>query len=118
MPATVDPKWGTDKFQCHGDSVVRFGPGAAAAARPRQRPAAAVPAGGGPARGNPEWPAARRRAAALIPGTDQPDRLGDAGGGGGVPGSGGAAGAPGAAAAAADRGLPHWSPRPGDRQVG
>src|SRR5215471_14737555 len=100
MPATVDPKWGTDKFQCHGDSVVRFGPGALAAARPRQRPAAAVPAGGRPARGNPQRPAARRRAAALVPGTgpgawhlprpgagvlrpvavrglpDQPDRLG------------------------------------------
>src|ERR1041384_6133860 len=68
MSTTLNPKWSTDKVQCHGDSVVRFGPGAAAAARPRQRPAAAVPAGRGPARGNPEWPAARRRAAALIPG--------------------------------------------------
>src|SRR4030088_150123 len=56
----------TDKVQCCGDSVVRFGPGAAAAARPRQRSAAALAARGGPARGHPERPAARRRAAAVI----------------------------------------------------
>src|SRR5215468_8607111 len=69
MFATVSAKWGTDKFQCHGNSVVRFGSGAAAAARPWRRPAAAVSAGSGPARGNPERSAAGRRAAAQLPGT-------------------------------------------------
>src|SRR6516225_9991048 len=68
ISATVRSEWATDKFQCHGDSVVRFGPGTAAAARPRQWPAAAVPAGSGPARGDTKRPAARRRAAALTPG--------------------------------------------------
>src|SRR5262245_42015661 len=69
MSATVWAKWSTDKVQFHGDSVVRFEPGATAAARPRQRRAAALPAGNGPPRGDPGRPAAGRRAAAVIPGT-------------------------------------------------
>src|SRR5580704_7067470 len=69
MLVTVRSEWSADKFQYHGDSVVRFGSGAAAATRPRQRAAAALPAGSGPARGNPERPAEQRRAAAVIAGT-------------------------------------------------
>src|ERR1700685_4000354 len=45
MLVTVEPKWSTDKVQYHGDSVVRFGSGAAAAARPGPRRGAALPAG-------------------------------------------------------------------------
>src|SRR5215471_14350607 len=69
MSATVRAKWSTDKVQFHGDSVVRFGPGPTAVARPRPRRAAAFPAGNGPPRGDPGRPAAGWRAAAVIPGT-------------------------------------------------
>src|SRR5262249_35440106 len=112
ISATVGPKWSTGKVQCHDDSVVRFGPGAAAPARPWQRQAAAIPAGSGPARADRGGPAARRRAAALTPGPGpgagplprpgagvlppaavrglpaQPHRLGNPGRDGCVPGTG------------------------------
>src|SRR5215469_15959637 len=68
MLMTVCAKWNTGKVQFYDYSVVRFGSGAAAAAGPRQRSAAAFPAGDRPARGHPEPQAARRRAAAVLPG--------------------------------------------------
>ena len=44
MLVNVKSKRAADKLQSRGDSVVRFGPGAAAATRPWQRPATAPPA--------------------------------------------------------------------------
>src|SRR5215469_18342318 len=68
MYVTVWAKWNTDKVQFHGYSVVRFGAGAAAPARPRARPAAPVAARGRAPRRDQGRPAAGRRAAAVIAG--------------------------------------------------
>src|SRR5215467_3962017 len=57
ITATVRAKWITDKVQSYGDPVVRFEPGAACAARPRQRAGPANPAGSGTARRDPKRPA-------------------------------------------------------------
>src|SRR5215831_9854568 len=65
---TVGAKWSTDKVQFDGYSVVRFGAGAAAPARPRARPAAPVAARGRAPRRDQGRPAAGRRAAADVAG--------------------------------------------------
>src|SRR5260370_35496105 len=70
MLLTIRSKRNTDKFQCHGDSEVRFGTRAAAAARPRWRSAPPRPAGRPHPAGNPERPGSWRRSVAASPGAD------------------------------------------------
>src|SRR5215831_15022281 len=118
MYVTVRAKWSTDKVQFDGYSVVRFGTGAAAPARPGARPAAgrraaAVVAGARPRARRFPWPGAgvlQPAAGRGLP--DQPGRLGDPGRGRCPPGSRRAAAGAGPADAA-DRRLPVRRAGPG-----